>query len=1071
MAVLQRTALYPQERFDIPDARAMEAFGQNDWRFFIKGILTQKSVIISGFDITNYPNIFTVPGVRIQQNNIAFLHPEATTQANGFYVSAGSEPDFNLVLNSNTTNFVEVDLTATSGSPDVRAFWDAGADGGKGAEFTQTVDTVINLELDIQVNVSGFTPGKIPLYKITTNLSGVVTEFQDCRPMFFRLGSGGTSPDPDNNLEFANAPDAAHARLETPFIANQATTGNAPFLGGDKNIKSQKQWMDAVMTLIKETNGTPYWYMKPSASTASAYQNAAMSILTGGTWEHLGKSAKITSKTSNSVTVETGQLFHAGPSTFVYSGTTYNYTTYSSSTGVFSGVSPSASGMVVGNYIHQGSTGHLKLIGGSVLVRLGQSNSTLAAFNDIDLNTNKALFLILSKDGSLNGYGMGDNGTSPIVPKALAAISNNSLTVPTGGNYRTTGGKVMVRGQEFSYSSYDAGTGVFLGVSPDPAGLLKIGDAVYQAANGSTAYYHHAPSSDVPGTIDGMSEGVERVFWLAYYDGNNTIYIRDSELVPGEQAQVGSDDPSQIYQFVGSSGPNDGYPVYNVNTIANGTPLVEAIGAAFSVIETPIYDERITTPAGNPVTTTQGNTTQSNNFQALDSSNSQKIAIPFNVSQPATLDSLMLAMRKNGSATGILNIDIVTSNAGAPTNSTVAPQQTYNFTSDPNTNIIPVNKTYSGVLLNPGLYFIVLSATGGYSPSGPTYFALNYQANHATPNGVYTFNGTTWNSNATAKAYYSVTTTENVASGWPSGTVINLPTNSKTSTPGAYSLGTDELEVYENGILLQKGYDYAELTSSQIQLLRDVYAGAYLRFRIASVGGAGAASGGGPTGTSLQDGYNNGAAIVTVPGTPVVIDGNPGNKLLHVKGDVQIDGVIDPTGLEFDEVSASPLAAGKSGFFVHPTDGLVFVKKTGASTQAPLKISQIVQALSGDSGSLRRSMQNTSGATIPAGSPVYISGNRQIALADADDEGKARFFGITAQTIADGAFGDVIYQGVVPGILQGSGIPAGEYVWLQASPGAMDITPPNTVGTFLVVIGLSDGDDLILQQQTNGRLE
>lgn len=902
--ILQRVALYPQMRLDVPDARAIEAFGQNDWKYFLSGIISAKSLVISGFEITNYPNIFTVPGVKLQLNNVSLIHPEAATQAAGFYVSSGSEPDANLILNPSTTNFVELDLKNTPGTRDVRAFWDPGANGGEGGEFTDTVDTVINLDLEVLVNVSGFTSGRIALYKIVTNASGVVTEITDCRPLFFRLGSGGTSPDPDHEATFPNLPDLAHAQFETPVKATQATTSNAPFQGGDKNLRSLKQWMDVVMTLLKTSNGVPYWYMKPQASLAGVYQNAASCILSGGTWEHLGKSAKVTATTTNSVTVQTGTLFNAGPSTFKVGTSVYNYTSYNSATGVFSGVTPNPSAVPIGDYVQQGAIGHLKLHDGSVLVRFGQANSTLTSFSDVDLTTYRTLFTILSSSGSAFGYTMGEDGLTPIIPKTLTSISNGSLTAATGGNYRATAGKVMVRGQEFSYTSYNTATGLFLGVSPDPTGLLKVGDFVYQAASGLTAYYHVSDSADVPGVVDGVSEGAERVFWIAYFDGNNTIFIRDSELLPGESAAVGSPDPNQIYAFVGSSGPNDAFPVYNVNSIANGTALVDAIGAAFTVIETPIYDEIIPAPLGYPV-----------------------------------------------------------------------------------------------------------------------------------------------------------------------DAIINLPINSKTSTPGAYSIGTDELEIYRDGILLRKGYDYSELTSTQIQVLREIYADSYIRFRIASIGGAGAASGGGPPGTSLQDGYNNGATIVTVPGTPVVIDGASGNKLLHIKGDMLVDGVIDPTGLEFDEVNTSPLAVGKSGFYVHPTDGLIFMKKNGPTAAVQVKISEVVANLSGDSGSLKRSMQNASGATIPAGTPVYISGIRQIALADADNEAAARFFGITAQTIASGAFGDVIYQGVVPGILSGTGIPAGEYLWLQTTPGSMDTMPPDTSGSFLIIIGISDGDDLILQQQTNGRLE
>ena len=100
--ILQKVAFYPQERLDVPDARAVEAYGANDWRYFLSGVVSAKSQIITGFQVTNYQNIFTVPGVKIQCNNVALIHPEATTQFGGFYVSSGAEPDATVQLNPNT---------------------------------------------------------------------------------------------------------------------------------------------------------------------------------------------------------------------------------------------------------------------------------------------------------------------------------------------------------------------------------------------------------------------------------------------------------------------------------------------------------------------------------------------------------------------------------------------------------------------------------------------------------------------------------------------------------------------------------------------------------------------------------------------------------------------------------------------------------------------------------------------------------------------------------------------------------------------------------------------------------
>jgi hypothetical protein len=841
MAILQRTALYPQMRLDVPDARAIEAFAQNDWQYFIKGVLSNKSSIISGFDITNYQNIFTVPGVQLSQNNVSFLHPEASTQAAGFYVSSGSEADFRLVLSSNnsstTTNYVEADLSVTTGSPDVRAFWDAGANGGQGAEFTDTVDTVINLSLSIDVNISGFTAGRIPLYRIVTNPDGTVNTVTDCRPMLFRLGTGGTSPDPDAEFLFPESPDSAHARLEPPSTAKAATLSNAPFLGGDKNFKNLKNWMDAVMTSIKEIKATPYWYSKPATSPTAAYQNAAMTLLQGGKYEHLAS-----------------------------------------------------------------AVGHLKMTGGSVIIRMGTNNSSSVPFANVDLTTNDTLFVLLSPTGTISSFGMGEDGSSPIIPKDVTSITSNSLITATGGNYRTTGGKLLIRGQAFTYTTYNATTGLFSNVSPDPSQLVKVSDTVFQEEVSGAGYYHAAPSARLPGLVGNVSEGAERVFWIAHFDGVNTIFVRDAVLIPGESAKAGDANSDQTYQYIGSTGAADNFPVYDVHSIPNGTNLTDAIESAFNIIETPIYDEVIT---------------------------------------------------------------------------------------------------------------------------------------------------------------------DTMSTGWANGTTLFLPTNSKTSTPGAYSQGTDELQVYENGILLRNGYDYTEQTSTSIQLLRDVYTGSYFRFRISSIGGAGAAAGTGSAGQTLQGVYNNGRTVTVAPSSPIVINGPAGQKLLHVQGDVQIDGLLDPTGLQLTPQASTPLPMGQLGFWIDSaSEHIMFTRADGTH----LQVGAILEKLQGSAPNFSRSMKNNSGVTIPAGTPVFMSATNEIYPADADNEEASRFFGFTTATCADQAMVNVIFSGVVPGLMAQTGLPTNTRIWLTSTPGLISEVPPTTPGSYQVQLGLICGDDLILQIQSYGQV-
>lgn len=847
MAILQRAALYPSQRYDVPDARAIEAFVQNDFRFLIQGALTKTSVVATGFEITNFQNIFSVQGIRISQNNLSILHPEATTQACGFYVSAGTESDAELVLSANTTNYVEVDFTNILGTPDVRGFWQTGGgDGTKGSEYTATVDTVIDLNVTVTSNTSGFTAGKIPLYKIVTNADRVATTVTDCRPMLFRLGTGGSSPDAFHSYQYSS-------RFENPSSTSYASSNanNQVFLGGDKDFKSLKDWMDAVMTGIKEINSTPFWYMAPNASLAQVYMNAAMTTLQGGHWTH-----------------------------------------------------------------EPGVPGKIKLDSGSVIVRFGHSNSTLQPFADVNLATFKTMFVMLTKDGSAASYGMGQDGVSPIKPRTVLSTLPAEIAVGPSGNYVQSGGTVSIRGVNFAYTSFNPTTNTFSGVSPDPQGLAKAGDHVTQATANGLGYYQQAAPGNLPSIIEGISENVENCYWLCHFDGVNTIIIRDSELVPGESAATGDDNSDQLYQYIGSTGAADNFPIYEgeepnlhtqvqVQTISPGTNLTDAITTAYLLLEKKIYQESI----------------------------------------------------------------------------------------------------FSNI-------------------------------------------------------------------GWASGSVVYLPDHSKylpAVVPARYSLGTDELEVSRDGVRLLKGYDYTELSSNSIQLTRDVFAETTLTFRVSQVGGAGAASGG-AAGVSQQQAYNNGEIITTAPNVPLRINASAQQTVLWLSGDLKVEGAITSvTTEEFNPQSANPVALGNVGLWVS-TDAtnpkLMYTRADGTI----LPVGSILELIGGSAASLSIMMKNSTGATLPVGVPVYISAAGEVALADTDSPVAHRFFGITAQTIANGATGKIIYQGVVPGILAGTGMQAGAYVWLGDTPGLMQDIAPSTSGSFLIIIGICNGDDLILQQQTNGQI-
>jgi hypothetical protein len=116
-------------------------------------------------------------------------------------------------------------------------------------------------------------------------MSNIVISIQDARDMMFRLGSGGLNPNPLSQYNWRKEPTSIHSRKEPNTTMTNALDPN-PFKGGDKNIQSLKEWMDAVMTKLSELGGTTYWYENTSVfNLINIFKDSlGTSIKSKGTW-------------------------------------------------------------------------------------------------------------------------------------------------------------------------------------------------------------------------------------------------------------------------------------------------------------------------------------------------------------------------------------------------------------------------------------------------------------------------------------------------------------------------------------------------------------------------------------------------------------------------------------------------------------------------------------------------------------------------------------------------------------------------------------------------------------------
>lgn len=71
-----------------------------------------------------------------------------------------------------------------------------------------------------------------------------------------------------------------------------------------------------------------------------------------------------------------------------------------------------------------------------------------------------------------------ETGSAAIV--SVLTQGEYQISVAPGGNYIVGGGTLDINGNPYTYTAYNAGTGVFTGVSPDPSVIVSVSDPVKQ---------------------------------------------------------------------------------------------------------------------------------------------------------------------------------------------------------------------------------------------------------------------------------------------------------------------------------------------------------------------------------------------------------------------------------------------------------------------------------------------------------------------------------------------------------------------------------------------------------------
>lgn len=311
MSVIRQANILGQQRVDVPHLRALESSISADFDLLAGQILSGgRSAVVKGFEIVTGTGIGSpAPSLELVVASSIILHPLATEAGTIFSVPSDTDPETLSSTNSkvigsftaNQVNYVSIDLRreADDTTSDLVMFLDANSL----RETPKTVPLARTLQYRIVISTADFssTPTLLPIAKVTTNSTNIVTLIEDARPMLYRLGTGGSVPD-------------RHASYSWSGGRSENTSGSV-FTGGDKALTSFKDFSDAVFTRLWELGGGEYWYSPTSdrelkllytSSVIPATQDNFRWTLFGSTLEWAGLAIAFGNSTVHTNTITDG---------------------------------------------------------------------------------------------------------------------------------------------------------------------------------------------------------------------------------------------------------------------------------------------------------------------------------------------------------------------------------------------------------------------------------------------------------------------------------------------------------------------------------------------------------------------------------------------------------------------------------------------------------------------------------------------------------------------------------------------------------------------------------------------
>ncbi len=521
MAIKRQGRFYSQQRINTPALRDLEQSVSADFDSVLRDMVAGTSLgfVLKGFKVNIGASTFSQSADNLTLNTLngALLNTLALESGTLLKVTGSTAEALNTSnarvsgsFIAGSTNYVSINyVRKASTSTDAVYFYDKNSE----TEFFKTLPVSTFLDYEIVINTTGFGIN-VPVAIITTSAGNVPTQITDSRNMLFRLGSGGITPDQFYNFPWSGG------RTEP---GTSTTSNDDIFTGADKDIGIFKDWMDAIMTSIKEIKGSAYWFSTSGGggsptgfSLQTVNDDANMSTWTGsGTLYH------------NIST--TGQLISSA--TF----TVQNMVTDASFV-----VESFTKALAVDEVLFLDLNRFVDVSGNVTIAPAGVLPGALVGQNNLVIQASSVGQLASLTSGTPYGDWIKSKNDNPRYFRKIAGFYNSagSLTSSVNATYLLL---------DSTYNITGASTGTQ---------QIHYNQGYYGAAQVLTS-----SRVSILNTYD-----AQNVYWLAYRSTQG-LHIRNrGRLVAGETRPIDENTSNNVLDFIGASNESLTFPVYATST-------------------------------------------------------------------------------------------------------------------------------------------------------------------------------------------------------------------------------------------------------------------------------------------------------------------------------------------------------------------------------------------------------------------------------------------------------------------------------------------------------------------------